>query len=130
MRRWVAWAGLAGLVLWRHPDPAGAAVVREMVAEGRHAAGEAAHLLVSDLSLLEVDGLALVHAAQRWRPSLPAILLTGFATDAAEPAMQGAVSGSFSLLRKPVEAAALAERVAALPSGAAAAVEGDGRGPP
>jgi PAS domain S-box-containing protein len=121
------------------------AVVREIVAEGLRAAGYevaaaagaaealalldaggAVDALVSDLSMPEVDGLALVEAVQRRRPGLPAILLTGFATDAADLAMRGAVSGAFSLLRKPIEAATLAERIAALLSGAEASAGGGG----
>jgi hypothetical protein len=45
------------------------------------------------------------------------ILPTGFATNAAELAVGGAVSGSFSLLRKPIAAAALAERIQVLVAG-------------
>jgi FixJ family two-component response regulator len=43
-----------------------------------------------------------------------AILLTGFAGNAAEVAISGALSGAFSLLRKPIEGARLAERVATI----------------
>ena len=115
------------------------ALVREITAEGLEADGyavlsfgsaadalealetaEVVHLLVSDLSMPVMDGVALIREAQRRRPKLPAILLTGFATDAAELALSGAVSGSFSLLRKPIEARALAERVAVLLEGAEA----------
>ncbi len=80
--------------------------------------GEKVDLLIADLSMPNVNGLVLIHEAQRRRPELPAILLTGFATDAAELAMSGAISGAFSLLRKPIEAKALAERVAVLLEGA------------
>ena len=69
-----------------------------------------------------MDGVALVGEVQRRRPRLPAILLTGFATNAAEFAVSGAVSGTFSLLRKPILGAQLAERVAMMLEGAAAAV--------
>ncbi|MDO9714250.1 hybrid sensor histidine kinase/response regulator [Paracraurococcus lichenis] len=112
------------------------AAVRDITAEGLRAAGYAvrpaasaaealAHLdaggvvdiLVSDLSMPGIDGLALVREAQRRQPGLPAILLTGFVTDAAELAMGGALSGAFTLLRKPVEPAALAERMAVLLEG-------------
>jgi CheY-like chemotaxis protein len=112
------------------------AVVREITAEGLQAAGyvvrvascaaealalldagEAVDILVSDLSMPGMNGLALVYEAQRRRSGLPAVLLTGFATDAAELAMSGALSGAFSLLRKPVEARALADRVAVLLKG-------------
>ena len=46
-------------------------------------AGEGVDLMVSDLSMPGMDGLALVREAQRRRPGLPAILLTGYATNAA-----------------------------------------------
>jgi PAS domain S-box-containing protein len=67
-------------------------------------------ILVSDLSMPDMDGVTLIREAQRRRPGLPAILLTGFATNAAEIA----VGGAFSLVRKPVKGEHLAERVAAL----------------
>jgi len=82
--------------------------------------GEPVDLLVSDLSMPGMDGVALVREVQRRRPGLPAILLTGFATNVAEIAVSGAVSGAFSLLRKPVEGKVLAERVAVLLEGVAA----------
>ncbi|MBY0339251.1 MAG: response regulator [Acetobacteraceae bacterium] len=106
------------------------AVVREVTASGLEAAGftvlsvaggdealarldggAAVDVLICDLSMPGVDGLETIREAQRRRPGLPAILLTGFATNAAELAVGGALSGSFSLLRKPVTAEALAERV-------------------
>ena len=80
-------------------------------------AGEAVDLLVTDLSMPRMDGLALIREAQRRRPGLPAVLLTGFATNAAELAVGGAVSGTFSLLRKPVPLAELADRIAVLLTG-------------
>ena len=85
--------------------------------------GEPVDLLVSDLSMPGMDGVALVREVQRRRPGLPAILLTGFATNVAEIAVSGAVSGAFSLLRKPVEGKVLAERVAVLLEGVAATSE-------
>ena len=77
-------------------------------------AGEAADLLLSDLSMSGMDGLTLIRHAQALRPALPAILLTGYATEAAELAVGGALSGSFTLLRKPVEGNALVARILAL----------------
>ena len=85
-------------------------------------AGEQVDLIISDFSMPRMDGVALVGEVQRRRPRLPAILLTGFATNAAEIAVSGAVSGTFSLLRKPILGAQLAERVAMMLEGAAAAV--------
>ena len=75
--------------------------------------GQIPDLLVSDLSMPGMDGLALIRAAQSRRPGLPAILLTGYATDGARAA--GDVSnGTFSLLRKPVSGCQLADRVASV----------------
>jgi PAS domain S-box-containing protein len=83
-------------------------------------AGEAVDLLVTDLSMPGMDGLELIREVQRRRPGLPAVLLTGFATNAAELAVGGAVSGTFSLLRKPVPPTELAERISVLVEGTGA----------
>lgn len=85
-------------------------------------AGTSVDLLVSDLSMPRVDELALSREARR-PPGLPAVLLPGFAMDAAELAMSGALSGAFSLLRKPIEARALAQRVAVLLEAARTGIE-------
>ena len=82
--------------------------------------GEAADVIISDLSMPGMDGLTVIREAQRRRPRLPAILLTGFATNAAEIAVGGALSGAFTLLRKPVTGEHLAERIAVLLQGVAA----------
>jgi CheY-like chemotaxis protein len=73
-------------------------------------AGERVDLIVSDFSMPGMDGLATIRGAQQRRPGLPAILLTGFATETAELAYDG----TFSLLRKPVTARQLAEHATAL----------------
>ncbi len=83
-------------------------------------AGERVDLVVADLSMPGMDGVALVRNAQHRRPNLPAILLTGFANAAAEIAVGGAVTGTFTLLRKPVEAALLAERIRMMLEGVSA----------
>jgi len=77
-------------------------------------ADERVDLLVSDLSMPGMDGVTLIRMAQIGRPGLPAILLTGFAGDTTALAVTGAMSGSFSLVRKPVTGAHLGERVSAL----------------
>jgi signal transduction histidine kinase/CheY-like chemotaxis protein len=76
--------------------------------------GEPVDLMVSDLSMPDMDGLELIREAQRRRPGLPAVLLTGFASNAAEIAVDGAGSGTFSLLRKPIASRHLVERIMAL----------------
>jgi len=70
--------------------------------------------LVTDLSMPQVDGLAVIKAAQQRQPRLPAILLTGYAGDDAALAVSGAISGTFSLLRKPVEDSQLIDRLRTL----------------
>ncbi len=77
-------------------------------------AGEAIDCLVTDLSMPEMSGLVLIREAQMRRPGLPAVLLTGYAGDGAELAVSGALSGAFTLLRKPVSGQLLADRIAAL----------------
>nr|WP_294521260.1 cache domain-containing protein [uncultured Rhodopila sp.] len=74
-------------------------------------AGEAVDLLVSDFSMPGMDGLALIHAAQRRRPCLPAVLLTGYSGDGVALALGTNVSGKIVLLRKPIRVEDLADRV-------------------
>ena len=82
------------------------------------ASGEAVDVLITDLSMPEMDGIALIRAAQARCPGLPVVLLTGYAGDTTALAVDGAFSGSFSLLRKPVGADQLVARVRALLAGA------------
>jgi CheY-like chemotaxis protein len=77
-------------------------------------AGEAVDVLVSDLSMPGMDGIALIRAAQGRSPRLPAILLTGYAGEAAAIAVGGVVGASFTLLRKPIGGAQLADHLAML----------------
>jgi CheY-like chemotaxis protein len=76
--------------------------------------GERVDIIVSDLTMPGMDGLALIRAAQDRRPGLPAVLLTGYAGDGATLAVGGAISGAFSLLRKPVSGTQLIDRINAL----------------
>lgn len=71
-------------------------------------------ILVTDLSMPGIDGLALIREAQRQRPGLPAVLLTGYAGYGAQLAVGESVDGAFSLVHKPVTAALLADRIEAL----------------
>lgn len=73
--------------------------------------GRRVDLVVSDLSMPGMDGLALIQELQQRRPGLPAILLTGFASHAADIAIGGALNGNYSLLTKPADGERLAERV-------------------
>jgi PAS domain S-box-containing protein len=81
---------------------------------GWFAAGEQVDIIVSDLTMPGMDGLELIRAVQERRPGLPAVLLTGYAGDGATLAVGGAISGTFSLLRKPVSGTQLADQINAL----------------
>ena len=76
--------------------------------------GERVDIIVSDLTMPGLDGLTLIRMAQEQRPGLPAVLLTGYAGDGAALAIGATLSGPFSLLRKPVTGAQLADRINAL----------------
>ncbi len=80
--------------------------------------GKPVDVLVTDLSMPGMDGVALIHEAQRRRPGLPAILLTGFANAAMDAiGVDRAISGAFSWLYKPIDGQALAQQVAMLLEG-------------
>jgi PAS domain S-box-containing protein len=104
---------MAGYTVLSAPDGAAALAVLDT--------GTKIDLLISDLSMPGMDGLSLLREGRRRRPKLAVILLTGFATNAAEIAIGGATGGGFTLLRKPVTAHQLAERVEMLLEGAAIA---------
>jgi CheY-like chemotaxis protein len=76
--------------------------------------GTPVDFLVTDLSMPGMNGAALIREAQVRRPGLPAILLTGYAGDGAALAVEGAISGAFSLLRKPIQGSQLGDRIAAV----------------
>ncbi len=81
------------------------------------AAGEAVDILVTDLSMPNMDGLAVIRAAQELRRGLPAVLMTGYARDECVLPGGDAASGAFSLLRKPVTSAQLIDLLNALLAG-------------
>jgi PAS domain S-box-containing protein len=70
--------------------------------------------VVTDLSMSGLDGLAVIRGLQARFPGLPAVLLTGYAGDETSLALSGAMSGTFSLLRKPVTEVQLLDRLHAL----------------
>ena len=76
--------------------------------------GERFDCMVTDLSMPNMDGLALIWQVRQRCLHLPVILLTGYATDNTGLAMGGAMSGTFSLLRKPISGNELTDRIASL----------------
>jgi PAS domain S-box-containing protein len=76
---------------------------------------ERVDVLVSDLSMPGMDGASLIYEAQKRRPGLPAVLVTGYAGDGATLAVgEAAPNATFTLLRKPTSATELGDLVAAL----------------
>jgi CheY-like chemotaxis protein len=71
-------------------------------------------VLVTDLSMPGMDGLAVIRKARQHRPDLPAVLLSGYAGHAAQLAVGASLDGGFALMRKPATAAQLADRIEAL----------------
>lgn len=71
-------------------------------------------VLVCDLSMPGMGGLAVIREAQKRRQGLPAILLTGYAGDATALPTNGA---RFALLRKPVAMSELADVIAIVLAG-------------
>jgi signal transduction histidine kinase/ActR/RegA family two-component response regulator len=84
-------------------------------------AGEATDILLTDLSMAGMNGLAVIRAVQERFPGVPAILLTGYADASAEQALTNSVSGTVSLLRKPISDVQLLDRVSAMLAARAAA---------
>jgi len=64
--------------------------------------GETFDLLVSDLSMPEVNGLDLARAAHDRSPDFPIIILTGYAGDADPLKTELRAGGTIQLLRKPI----------------------------
>ncbi len=81
-------------------------------------AGEKPDVIVSDFSMPGMDGLSLIGEAQRRRPGLPAILLTGYSAEAELLFGDTAGDAAFSLLRKPVSGTLLADNIDILVEGA------------
>jgi len=68
-------------------------------------------LLVTDLSMPGMDGISLIQHAQQRRQQLPVVLLTGLADDGVAATLGRVLNGRYAVLRKPVEARQLLERV-------------------
>jgi PAS domain S-box-containing protein len=71
-------------------------------------------LLLTDFSMPGMTGVDLIKEAQRLRPELPAILMTGYAGDVEGLSSEATANARFVLLRKPVSARVLFAELAAL----------------
>jgi PAS domain S-box-containing protein len=71
--------------------------------------GAPVELIVTDLAMPGIDGVALIHAAQERNGRLPAILLTGYAGDTAILTIGRRIIGPMIMLRKPISGAQLAD---------------------
>jgi len=81
----------------------------------RLVAGAPCDLLLTDLSMPGLSGLALLREARRQRPGLPCILLTGNLDDDAAAALPSLSDGGpFTVLRKPMAPEALGAAVGQL----------------
>jgi len=76
--------------------------------------GEPADLLITDLSMPDTDGVALIQEAQRRWPGVPCILLTGYSGEELAPATASLTGGRLVVLQKPIRLGALLKQVAAL----------------
>ena len=76
--------------------------------------GQPVDILVTDLTMPRMDGVALIHEVRLRRPGLPAFLLTGFSGETNELEARGAADGGFEMLQKPITGGYLAERIAEL----------------
>jgi|GEM_PF-703992 len=66
-------------------------------------------LIISDLNMPEMDGLALIQAVRNIDPNLVVILLTGFAT--VSNSLSALKAGAFRIIRKPFETDELIQAV-------------------
>ena len=84
-----------------------------LIALARMDAGEALDVLVTDLSMPGMNGLALIEEARKRHPGLPALLLTGYADTSSSIDINGLGDGT-RFLQKPISVQQLAENVATL----------------
>ncbi|CAH2600404.1 Histidine kinase [Rhodovastum atsumiense] len=76
-------------------------------------------VLITDLAMPGMDGLALIQAARQRDPGLPAVLLSDYAGASLRRAVRTAGDGTILVLRKPVPANRLCDAVAVLLPGRA-----------
>ena len=71
-------------------------------------------LLLTDFSMPGLNGVGLIREAQRNRPDLPALLMTGYAAEIEGLSGESTANARFVLLRKPVSAREILSQLGAL----------------
>lgn len=77
-------------------------------------ARKAIDLMITDLSMPDMNGLALIQEAREMRPQMPAILLTGYASEAVAMTRNNKAQPNYTLIRKPASTAVLKARIGEL----------------
>jgi CheY-like chemotaxis protein len=76
--------------------------------------GEAVDVLVTDYAMPGMDGLTLIREARERRPSLPALILTGYIQSISSETTDRGLASVFSVLRKPISVAELSASIEAV----------------
>jgi PAS domain S-box-containing protein len=76
--------------------------------------GEAVDVLVTDFAMPGMDGLSLIRAVRQRRPTLPAMILTGYVESVGSDATDFSLAGVLSILRKPINTRQLAGNINAI----------------
>jgi PAS domain S-box-containing protein len=76
--------------------------------------GEPIDVLVTDYAMPGMDGLTLIREARERRPTLPALILTGYIQSINSETTDRGLASVFSVLRKPISVAELANSIAAV----------------
>ncbi|HEX2942105.1 MAG TPA: ATP-binding protein [Rhodopila sp.] len=77
-------------------------------------ARQAVDLMITDLAMPGMNGLALIREAREVLPQLPAILLTGYPSRAVAMSRDSEVKPDYTLIRKPASTAVLKARIGEL----------------
>ncbi|PWC37373.1 hypothetical protein TSO221_27685 [Azospirillum sp. TSO22-1] len=73
-----------------------------------------ADLLVTDLKMPRMDGVALIRRLRETHPGLPVIVMTGHAPTGGAAVLQGPAHGATRLLLKPISPSALLKDIEAM----------------
>jgi CheY-like chemotaxis protein len=74
-------------------------------------AAEVVDIIITDLFMPGMDGVAVIRVAQELWPRLPAVLLTGYVGDGVTITTPHAVTGSYLVLLKPIRLRQLVDQI-------------------